>query len=113
MMSIVYDFESICQARPLLNDRAKIWQMADPLLQGQYPPRGLYQVLAIGAMCVQEQPHLRPAIADVVTALNYLASQKYDPNKQRDQASRQSSCSPQAKESAKKLNRKVDLRDIE
>ena len=41
--------------------------------------RGLYQALAIAAMCVQEQPTMRPVIADVVTALNYLASQKYDP----------------------------------
>lgn len=53
--------------------------MADPALQGQYPTRGLYQALAIAAMCVQEQPNMRPLIADVVTALNYLASQKYDP----------------------------------
>jgi len=53
--------------------------MADPMLQGQYPPRGLYQALAVAAMCVQEQPNLRPLIADVVTALSYLASQKFDP----------------------------------
>ncbi|MFS7957788.1 putative non-specific serine/threonine protein kinase [Helianthus anomalus] len=53
--------------------------MADPMLQGQYPVRGLYQALAVAAMCVQEQPNSRPVIADVVTALTYLASQKYDP----------------------------------
>lgn len=53
--------------------------MVDPLLEGQYPVRGLYQALAIAAMCVQEQPNMRPVITDVVTALNYLASQKYDP----------------------------------
>lgn len=54
--------------------------MADPLLQGQYPSRGLYQALAVAAMCVHEEPNMRPVIADVVTALSYLASQKYDPN---------------------------------
>lgn len=54
--------------------------MADPALEGRYPTRGLYQALAIAAMCVQEQPNMRPLIADVVTALNYLASQKYDPH---------------------------------
>lgn len=53
--------------------------MADPVLEGAYPVRGLYQALAIAAMCVQEQPNMRPLVADVVTALNYLASQKYDP----------------------------------
>ena len=53
--------------------------MADPMLQGQYPMRGLYQALSVAAMCVQEQPNMRPVIADVVTALSYLASQKYNP----------------------------------
>lgn len=53
--------------------------MADPALEGQYPPRGLYQALAVAAMCVQEQPSMRPLIGDVVTALTYLASQIYNP----------------------------------
>ena len=53
--------------------------MADPALEGRYPARGLYQALAVAAMCVQEQPTLRPLIGDVVTALSYLASQPYDP----------------------------------
>ncbi|THG06759.1 hypothetical protein TEA_014099 [Camellia sinensis var. sinensis] len=66
-------------ARPLFKDRRKFPQMADPVLEGKYPTRGLYQALAIAAMCVQEQPNMRPLIADIVTALNYLASQTYDP----------------------------------
>ncbi|CAI9767458.1 unnamed protein product [Fraxinus pennsylvanica] len=69
----------VAWARPLFRDRRKFSQMADPMLQGQYPTRGLYQALAVAAMCVQEQPNMRPLIADVVTALTYLASQKYDP----------------------------------
>ncbi|XP_041995460.1 probable serine/threonine-protein kinase PBL7 [Salvia splendens] len=67
-------------ARPLFKDRKRFHQMADPSLEGQYPVRGLYQALAIAAMCVQEQPNMRPLIADIVTALNYLASQAYDPS---------------------------------
>lgn len=59
--------------------------MADPMLQGQYPVRGLYQALAVAAMCVQEQPTMRPLIADVVTALTYLASQTYNPETQSNQ----------------------------
>ncbi|CAO2824822.1 unnamed protein product [Amaranthus hypochondriacus] len=70
----------VAWARPLFKDRKKFSQMADPALEGRYPTRGLYQALAIAAMCVQEQPNMRPLIADVVTALNYLASQKYDPH---------------------------------
>nr|ACU18579.1 unknown [Glycine max] len=72
----------VAWARPLFKDRRKFSQMADPTLQGQYPPRGLYQVIAVAAMCVQEQANMRPVIADVVTALSYLASQRYDPNTQ-------------------------------
>ncbi|XP_041991505.1 probable serine/threonine-protein kinase PBL7 [Salvia splendens] len=67
-------------ARPLFKDRKRFHQMADPSLEGQYPVRGLYQALAIAAMCVQEQPNMRPLVADIVTALNYLASQAYDPS---------------------------------
>jgi len=78
------------QARPLFRDRKKFPQMVDPLLEGRYPVRGLYQALAIAAMCVQEQPNMRPVIVDVVTALNYLASQKYDPQLHPAQSSRRS-----------------------
>lgn len=63
----------------MFKDRKKFHQMADPALEGRYPVRGLYQALAIAAMCIQEQPSLRPLIADIVTALKYLASQTYDP----------------------------------
>ncbi|XP_051213397.1 probable serine/threonine-protein kinase PBL7 [Lolium perenne] len=69
----------VAWARPLFKDRRKFPQMADPALEGRYPARGLYQALAVAAMCVQEQPTMRPVIGDVVTALSYLASQTYDP----------------------------------
>ncbi|XAR69018.1 Non-specific serine/threonine protein kinase [Bertholletia excelsa] len=84
----------VAWARPLFKDRRKFSQMADPMLQGQYPVRGLYQALAVAAMCVQEQPTMRPVIADVVTALSYLASQKYDPETQPIQNSRWAPCTP-------------------
>lgn len=84
----------VLQARPLFRDRKKFSQMIDPVLQGQYPVRGLYQSLAIAAMCVQEQPNMRPVISDVVTALNYLASQKYDPQTQPNQSSQKRPSSP-------------------
>jgi hypothetical protein len=47
--------------------------MADPTLDGEYPTKGLYQALAIAAMCLQEEAGTRPVISDVVTALEYLA----------------------------------------
>lgn len=80
--------------------------MADPMLQGEYPVRGLYQALAVAAMCVQEQPTMRPVIADVVTALSYLASQKYDPGTQPVQNSRWAPATPPRtrRDTDKKLN---------
>lgn len=84
----------VAWARPLFKDRRKFSQIADPMLQGQYPVRGLYQALAVAAMCVQEQPNMRPVIADVVTALSYLASQKFDPETQPLQSSHWSPPTP-------------------
>lgn len=68
--------------------------MADPMLHGQFPLRGMYQALAVAAMCVQEQPSLRPLIVDVVTALTYLAAQRYDPDTQPVQSPRVSPSTP-------------------
>lgn len=64
----------------MFNDRRKLPRLADPKLQGRFPVRGLYQALAIASMCIQEQAANRPPIADVVTALSYLANQAYDPS---------------------------------
>lgn len=63
----------------MFKDRKKFAQMADPKLKGLYPVRGMYQALAVAAMCLQEDAATRPLIGDVVTALGYLASQMFDP----------------------------------
>lgn len=88
------DHTLVAWARPLFKDRRKFSQIADPMLQGEYPTRGLYQALAVAAMCVQEQPNMRPAIADVVTALSYLSSQKFDPRTHPHQSSQWSPATP-------------------
>lgn len=69
---------TLVQAQPMFNDRRKLSKLADPNLQGRYPTRGLYQALAVASMCIQEEAATRPLIADVVTALSYLATQSYD-----------------------------------
>ncbi|XVF03914.1 hypothetical protein REPUB_Repub05bG0034700 [Reevesia pubescens] len=61
-------------ATPLLKDRRKFTQMADPLLDGKYPLKNLHQALAVAAMCLQEEANVRPLISDVVTALEYLTT---------------------------------------
>ncbi|KAG9441396.1 hypothetical protein H6P81_017250 [Aristolochia fimbriata] len=71
----------VAWARPLFEDQRRLEQMADPVLQGQYPKKGFLQAVAVAAVCLQEQPAARPAIADVVTALTYnIASQPYIPH---------------------------------
>lgn len=47
--------------------------LADPKLQGNYPGRGLNQAVGIAAMCLQEDPAVRPVIRDVVSALSFLS----------------------------------------
>lgn len=88
----------VAWARPLFKDRRKFPKMADPLLQGCYPMRGLFQALAVAAMCLQEQASTRPLIGDVVTALTYLASQTYDPNAAGAQSNRVGSSTPRSRE---------------
>ncbi|CAI9284790.1 unnamed protein product [Lactuca saligna] len=67
-------------ARPLLKDRKKYAEMADPLLEGRYPPKRLKEALVVAAMCIQEGIAARPDISSVVAALTYIASSTYDPN---------------------------------
>ncbi|KFK32284.1 hypothetical protein AALP_AA6G222500 [Arabis alpina] len=70
-------------ALPLFKDRKNFKKMVDPSMEGDYPVKGLYQALAIAAMCVQEKPCMRPVISDVVMALDHLASCSYDSNYKR------------------------------
>ncbi|KAL8160061.1 hypothetical protein V2J09_001598 [Rumex salicifolius] len=72
----------VAWARPMFNDRKKFVKLADPLLQGKFPMRGLYQALAVASMCIQENAAARPLIGDVVTALSYLAN--HDDRRTRD-----------------------------
>lgn len=64
----------ILQAKPLYSDRERFTTLADPKLEGNYPPKGMYQALAVAAMCIQDEANTRPLIGDVVSALEYLAS---------------------------------------
>lgn len=68
----------IWQAQPLFKDRTKFTLMADPLLKGQFPVKGLFQALAVAAMCLQEEADTRPYMDDVITALTHLAVHKTD-----------------------------------
>lgn len=66
------------QAEPLFRDKQKFHLMADPSLQGNYPEKGLFQALAVAAMCLSEDASIRPLISDVVAALKYLSADEED-----------------------------------
>lgn len=85
--------------------------MADPLLQGQFPIRGLYQALAVAAMCLQEQAATRPLIGDVVTALTYLASQTYDPNSPSARSNKLGSSTPRHRDERRNASDGTDSLD--
>ncbi|TXG66817.1 hypothetical protein EZV62_008092 [Acer yangbiense] len=59
-------------AKPLIMDKENFKLVADPLLEGRYPLKGLHQALAVAAMCIQKEDDMRPKIGDVVTAIEYL-----------------------------------------
>lgn len=67
----------VAWSRPFLRDRRRFVEMVDPLLQGKFPVRSLHHMVAITAMCLQEQQNFRPLIGDIVVALEYLATQTY------------------------------------
>jgi hypothetical protein len=63
----------------MLRDKKRFVRLADPLLGRKFPPKGLYQALAVASMCLQEDVSSRPGISDVVAALSFLADPKYYP----------------------------------
>ncbi|KAK8973622.1 hypothetical protein V6N11_044595 [Hibiscus sabdariffa] len=66
----------IAWAEPLLKDRQKFTLMVDPLLKGNYPVKGLCQALAVAAICLKKDAETRAMMADVVTAIEFLARPK-------------------------------------
>lgn len=62
------------QAQPLFRDPKKFPDMADPLLNKQFPEKDLNQAVAIAAMCLQEEAAVRPFMSDVVTTLSFLST---------------------------------------
>uniref|UniRef100_A0A0E0K8C3 non-specific serine/threonine protein kinase n=1 Tax=Oryza punctata TaxID=4537 RepID=A0A0E0K8C3_ORYPU len=68
-------------SRPFLHDKRKFHRLADPALHGCYPTSALNQLVVISIMCLQDQPHVRPIISDVVIGLNHVASQPYVPER--------------------------------
>lgn len=59
-------------AEPVFKDPNRFVELADPLLEGDFPVKSLNQTVAVAAMCLQDDASKRPLISDVVTALSFL-----------------------------------------
>lgn len=68
------------QARPLLKDRKNNLQLADPNLKGQFSESVFCRAVEVASMCLRKEAPSRPCTGDLVLALNYLASQHYNPD---------------------------------
>jgi len=62
------------QAHPIFKEANRYSELADPVLEGKVPVRSLNQAVAVAAMCLNEEPSVRPLISDVVTALSFLGT---------------------------------------
>ncbi|KAJ8558237.1 hypothetical protein K7X08_005003 [Anisodus acutangulus] len=59
-------------AEPIFKDTRRHIELADPLLEANFPKKSFSQAVAIASMCLQDDPVVRPLISDVVTALSTL-----------------------------------------
>ncbi|TVU19729.1 hypothetical protein EJB05_35898 [Eragrostis curvula] len=67
------------QALPMFKDQKRYHELVDPLIKKEYPAKALNQVVAMAAMCLQEEDSVRPLMADVVMTLGFLTTMPPDP----------------------------------
>ncbi|KAE9448043.1 hypothetical protein C3L33_20059, partial [Rhododendron williamsianum] len=60
-------------AQPFFRDPKRFPDLADPTLESKFPVKSLNQAVGVAAMCLQEEPSVRPLMSDVVAALSFLA----------------------------------------
>eukprot|EP00250_Pteridium_aquilinum_P010364 c19333_g1_i1 orf=868-3342(+) len=62
-------------ARPILRDRERLGELADPKLSNKYPKEDFTQAAAIAAACVAPEAAQRPTMGEVVQSLRLLQKQ--------------------------------------
>lgn len=62
------------QAEPIFKKPSRYTELADPLLEGDFPSKSLNQAVAVAAMCVHSDAAARPFMSDVVSALSFLGA---------------------------------------
>ncbi|XP_062230372.1 probable serine/threonine-protein kinase PBL25 [Phragmites australis] len=75
----VDDQNVVTWAMPMFKDQKRYHELVDPLIKKEYPAKALNQVVAMAAMCLQEEDSVRPLMADVVMTLGFLTTMALDP----------------------------------
>eukprot|EP00268_Persea_americana_P008731 TRINITY_DN13413_c1_g2_i1.p2 TRINITY_DN13413_c1_g2~~TRINITY_DN13413_c1_g2_i1.p2 ORF type:complete len:150 (-),score=25.89 TRINITY_DN13413_c1_g2_i1:219-668(-) len=60
------------QARPILRDKDRLEEVADPRLAGKYPKDDFVRVCTIAAACVSPEANHRPTMGEVVQSLKMV-----------------------------------------
>ncbi|KAJ9178859.1 hypothetical protein P3X46_010708 [Hevea brasiliensis] len=74
-------------ALPLMKDRETYIKLADPLLRGHFSMTPFNKAIEVASKCLNENANLRPSTSELVTAMDFLVSQKYDPRESKKKAS--------------------------
>ncbi|CAK9866675.1 unnamed protein product [Sphagnum jensenii] len=61
-------------ASPMLNNRERVFELADVRLQGKYPQEDFVKVAALAAACIAREWKMRPTMGEVVQTLTALRS---------------------------------------
>ncbi|CAA0820238.1 Probable receptor-like protein kinase [Striga hermonthica] len=63
-------------ARPYLAERRRFYRLIDPLLEGRFSIRGAQQAVQLAARCLARDAKIRPAMSEVVEAIEPLINLK-------------------------------------
>ncbi|GER35807.1 protein kinase superfamily protein [Striga asiatica] len=63
-------------ARPYLAERRRFYRLIDPLLEGRFSIRGAQQAVQLAARCLSRDAKIRPAMSEVVEAIEPLINLK-------------------------------------
>lgn len=63
-------------ARPYLGERRRFYRLIDPRLEGRFSIKGAQQAVLLAARCLNREAKIRPAMSEVVEALEPLPNLK-------------------------------------
>nr|GMD66965.1 serine/threonine-protein kinase At3g07070-like [Ipomoea batatas] len=57
--------EFLVEAHPIFKDQSRVFELLDPKLKGKAPEKSFKQAVAVAAICLEEDPEVRPLMTDV------------------------------------------------